>query len=116
VQDQVDRGSRGVEQEVRDGRGHAGHSRTGQFRGVDEHERTAAVELGHHRVEVGVAQIGAPVIGQQDHPVGPQVVVGMSDGGEGSVHIGQRQRREHAEPVGPVLDQLGVRRSGGRWG
>ena len=75
---------------------------------VNQHHRLPPVKLRHHRVEGGIADIDALVVRQQDHAVGRQRVIGVADRLERAVDVGQRNAGEHAEPVGPVLDQRGL--------
>ena len=72
-----------------------------------EGDGLAAVEFGPQRLECRIAEVSARVAGHQDHAVGVQRAERVLDFGQGAVDVGERQRREAAEPVGPPGDQIG---------
>ena len=87
--------------------------------GVQEDPRPAPVELVEHRLERRITEVGAVQVGEQHHAVDAQLVVGVRDLVECAGDVGQRQRRQHAEPPGvgisrppTVLVDLAGERSG----
>ena len=76
-------------------------SADGGDRGVDEHHRGPAIELGHELVEPGVAQVAAVVVrGEQDDAVCTKHVERVGGFVEGAVNVGQRHRGERPNRVG----------------
>ncbi len=80
---------------------------------MQEDPRPAPVEFVEHRLERGVAEVGAVHVGEQHHAFDVELVVGVGDLVECAGHVGQRQRGEHAESPGmggpstaPVLVDL----------
>ena len=73
---------------------------------MDEHDGGAGVEFGPQRFVVGIAEIFAAGVGQQNDAIGVQHVQRVNGLGNRSVHVGQRDAGELAEAVGPPLDQL----------
>ena len=71
---------------------------------MDEHPGVATVQLGKHRPECGVAEIGAADVGQQGDAVDVEAVVAVGDLGDRPVHVGDRQRSELPEPARMVDD------------
>src|SRR5205823_4271710 len=74
--------------------------------GMDEHDGVAAVELRPDWLERRLAEIFPRIVGEEDHPVGPQRVERVLEFPEGALGIGQRQRREVAETIGPLRDEI----------
>ena len=63
------------------------------------------VEIGHQRVQHGVAEVLAVAVGGQLHAIGPQNLQGVFRFSQGSVHIGQRQGCTKHETVGVTCFQ-----------
>ena len=76
VADQQECRAGGVEEEVRRERRDAVDGRAGQFGGVNEHQQTStsAVEFGEQLLVFGLTEVGAVGVGQQDHPVGAEII------------------------------------------
>ena len=70
---------------------------------VHERVRPAAVELGHERLQAGVAEIDARGVAVEDHPVERECVERVRELCHGGVDVGQRQQREAGEPGGRRL-------------
>jgi hypothetical protein len=66
---------------------------------MHEHVRSAAVELGHQRLERGIAEIGAGDVGDEHHAVERQLVERMAQLVERGVDVGQRQARQRGEAL-----------------
>jgi hypothetical protein len=75
--------------------------------GMFEDDGLTAVEFGPQRLEYGIAEVSARVAGHQDDAVGVQRAERIVNFGQGVVDVGERQRREAAEPVGSLGDQIG---------
>ena len=75
--------------------------------GMGEHQRLAAVQLLHHRLEGGIAQPFVAIAGEQDDAVGLERVEAVLDLAQAAFDVGQRQRREHAEAAGMIGGELG---------
>ena len=88
---------RRVEQEVRRERRDPGNRGPGQRAGVDEDDGAAPVQLGEQFRLRGVSEVGVPAVGQQDQPIGPQLVEGPGHLADGGVDRGQRDRGEEPE-------------------
>jgi len=79
-----------------------------RLHGVDEDGRASPIQLREHRVECGVSEVCAVVVGDQDEPVRVEVVERMVDLGEGGVGLAQRQGRQQPEPGGLFGHDLGA--------
>ena len=106
VQHELDGGSSGVERVVDERAWDAGRRRKRWLPGMDEHDGVAAVELRPDWLERRLAEIFPRIVGEEDHPVGPQRVERVLEFPEGALGIGQRQRREVAETIGPLRDEI----------
>ncbi len=73
---------------------------------MGEHQRLAAVQFLHHRLEGGIAQPFVAVAGEQDDAVGLEHVEAIFELAQAAFDVGQRQRREHAEAAGMVGGEL----------
>ena len=73
---------------------------------MGEHQRLAAVQFLHHRLEGGIAQPFVAIAGEQDDAVGLEHVEAVFDLAQAAFDVGQRQRREHAEAAGMVGGEL----------
>jgi hypothetical protein len=74
---------------------------------MDEDDGPAPVQLVHERGEGRVAEVASRHAAEQDDAVGVQFVQGVGGLGEGSVHVGKRERGEEPEALRSVLDRLG---------
>jgi hypothetical protein len=66
---------------------------------MDEDDGMASAELRPQRLEQVIAQIGAVRVGQDNDAVAAQLVERVPQLIEAARHVGQRQRREVAEPA-----------------
>ena len=74
---------------------------------MHEHDALAAVEFRPERLENRITEIFSRIVGEEDHPVGPQRVERMLEFPKSAVDVGDRQRREIAEAIGPLRDEIG---------
>ena len=74
-------------------------SRPGTSDGCTNTTARAALQFVEDGIERRVAEVDAAVVGEQDDAVGAERVEGAVEFGERAVDVGQRQRREEAEPV-----------------
>ena len=73
---------------------------------MGEHQRLAAVQFLHHRLEGGIAQPFVAIAGEQHDAVGLERVEAVFELAQAGFDVGQRQRREHAEAAGMVGGEL----------
>jgi hypothetical protein len=110
VEYELDTGSRGLEREVRHGRGNSRRRREGWLSWgvarVFEYDGVAAVEFGPQRLERWISEVLPRVAGHEDYSVGVQCAQRIPEFLNGAADVRKGQRREAAEPVGPVGDQV----------
>ena len=71
-------------------------------------DRPPSVELFHDGRKRGVAEILALIAAHEADAVGFERVVGVFDFAKRAVYVGQRHRREHAEPPRVICHQPGA--------
>jgi hypothetical protein len=74
---------------------------------MHEHDSLAAVELRPERLESRIAEIFSRIVGEEDHPVSPQRVERVLKFPKSAIDVRDRQRREVAEAIGPLRDEIG---------
>lgn len=76
---------------------------------MDERDRLAPVELGHERVEDGVAEAEPGRFGKQGHAVEGQIAQGAVELAQAHVHVRQGQDGPGRETGGAVRHEGGER-------
>ena len=108
VEDELDSGSRGLEWEVCHRRGNSRRRREGWLSwgvaGMFEYDGVAAVEFGPERLERCISEVFARVAGHDHYAVGVQRIQCMPEFLKRAADVGERQRCEAAEPLGPASD------------
>src|SRR5581483_336689 len=104
VQDQIDHGPGGVEEELeqRPGPPERRLCPARRRRRVDEQPGAAPIELAEDGLEGGLTQVPPTDVDEQRETVDVEAVAAVGDLGHGGVDVGERERGEEAEPSGMV--------------